>query len=76
MGIHWVFLVNFFSDIYVCVVSSDHHVAAKDYYIAIVSTTVETKDPEAELKPGLDLLGTVLEKYVRFTRLQIMFFYE
>ncbi|KAJ7331259.1 Rab GDP dissociation inhibitor beta [Desmophyllum pertusum] len=43
---------------------SDHHVAAKDYYIAIVSTTVETKDPEGELKPGLDLLGTVLEKFL------------
>mmetsp|Transcript_36744 Transcript_36744/g.95132 ORF Transcript_36744/g.95132 Transcript_36744/m.95132 type:complete len:85 (-) Transcript_36744:1090-1344(-) len=34
-------------------------------YIAIVSTTVETGSPEQELKAGLDLLGPVLEKYVR-----------
>ena len=38
--------------------------AAKPYYIAIASTTVETGNPEAELKPALDLLGPVIEKYV------------
>lgn len=52
------------SDIYVCVVSFAHNVAPKDYYIAIASTTVETNDPEAELKPGLDLLGPTIEKFV------------
>ncbi|XP_071960488.1 rab GDP dissociation inhibitor beta-like [Antedon mediterranea] len=52
------------SDIYVCCVSSAHNVAAKGFYIAIVSTTVETENPEAEIKPGLDLLGTVLEKFL------------
>ena len=51
-----------FPDIYVCVVSFAHNVAPKNYYIAIVSTTVETSNPEAELKPGLDLLGPVIEK--------------
>ena len=58
------FIVNFFLplDIYICVVSYAHNVAAKNYYIAIVSTTVETADPEAELKPALDLLGHVIEK--------------
>lgn len=59
-----VFIHFCFSDIYVCVVSFAHNVAPKDYYIAIVSTTVETSNPEAELKPGLDLLGPILEKYV------------
>ena len=54
----------FLSDIYVCVVSFAHNVAAKDYYIAIVSTTVETAKPEEELKPGLSLLGAIIEKYV------------
>ncbi|RMX59346.1 hypothetical protein pdam_00014019 [Pocillopora damicornis] len=53
------------SDIYICVVSYAHNVAAKNYYIAIVSTTVETADPEAELKPALDLLGHVIEKFVK-----------
>lgn len=52
------------SDIYVCCVSAAHNVAAKNYYIAMVSTTVETGDPESELKPGLDLLGRIEEKFV------------
>lgn len=52
------------SDIYVCIVSYVHNVAAKPYYIAIASTTVETGNPEAELKPALDLLGPVIEKFV------------
>lgn len=51
------------SDIYVCCVSYAHNVASKDHYIAMVSTTVETGDPEAELKVGLDLLGPVLQKF-------------
>ena len=49
-------------DIYVCCVSFAHNVAAKDYYVAMVSTTVETANPEDELKPGLDLLGPIKEK--------------
>lgn len=50
------------TDIYVCCVSYAHNVAAKDHYIAIVSTTVETSNPEEELKPGLSLLGPIVEK--------------
>lgn len=52
------------ADIYVCVVSNTHQVCPKGFYLAIVSTTVETSSPEQELKPGLDLLGPILEKYV------------
>ncbi|XP_065829886.1 rab GDP dissociation inhibitor alpha-like [Oscarella lobularis] len=51
-------------DIYVCMVSFAHNVASKGFYIAMVGTQVETDNPEAELKPGLDLLGSVLEKFV------------
>ena len=32
--------------------------------MAIVSTTVETNNPEAEIKPGLDLLGPIEQKFV------------
>jgi Rab GDP dissociation inhibitor len=39
-------------------------VAAKDKYIAFVSTTVETNTPEMELSPGLTILGEVQEKFV------------
>lgn len=52
------------ADIYVCMVSDAHQVCAKGYFLAIVSTTVETGDPEAELQPGLDLLGNIEEKWV------------
>ncbi|CAG5127950.1 unnamed protein product, partial [Candidula unifasciata] len=56
--------VNRNDDIYVCMVSSAHNVCAKNYYLAMVATTVETNDPEAELQPGLDLLGPIAEKFV------------
>ena len=49
-------------DIYVCMVSSAHNVCPKGKYIAMVSTTVETANPEAELKPGIDMLGPIEEK--------------
>lgn len=51
-------------DIYVAEVSSTHNVCAKDVYIAIVSTVVETGNPEAELEAGLKLLGPIHDKYV------------
>uniref|UniRef100_W5NAS2 Rab GDP dissociation inhibitor n=1 Tax=Lepisosteus oculatus TaxID=7918 RepID=W5NAS2_LEPOC len=44
------------SDVYVCMVSYAHNVAAEGKYIAMVSTTVETSNPEKEVQPGLDLL--------------------
>lgn len=52
------------SDIYVMVVSSNHSVCINGKYIAIVSATVETSNPEAEIKPALDLLGKIEEKFV------------
>jgi Rab GDP dissociation inhibitor len=32
--------------------------------LAIVSTTVETDNPQNEIKPGLDLLGPIEQKFV------------
>ena len=57
-------------DIYVCVVSHAHCVAAKGAYIAIVSTMVETKDPLSELQVGVALLGTFLERFDAITDVQ------
>ena len=51
-----------FADIYVASVSNTHCVSAKSHYLAIVSTIVETDNPEAELQPGLKLLGPIKEK--------------
>jgi Rab GDP dissociation inhibitor len=50
-------------DIYVSIVSYAHLVAGRDKYIAIASTTVETKDPHSELAPALALLGPTLKTY-------------
>ena len=49
-------------DIYIAMVSSTHNVCAKDVYIAIVSTIVETDKPELEIRPGLELLGAIHDK--------------
>jgi len=46
-------------DIYICFTSGVQKVCPNGWYIALVSTTVETEKPEDELKPGLDLLGPV-----------------
>ncbi len=44
--------VNRRSDIYVFACSASHNVVPKDKWLAFVSTTVETSNPEAELAPG------------------------
>lgn len=52
------------NDIYIAMVSSTHNVCAKDIYIAIVSTIVESDKPELEIRPGLELLGPIYDKFV------------
>lgn len=46
------------------VVSDVHAVCKKDYYIAIISATVETNNPEQELQIAFDLIGPVKEKFI------------
>jgi Rab GDP dissociation inhibitor len=52
------------SDIYVSLVSYTHQVASKGWFIGLVSTTVETANPEEECRPGLALLGSIKQKFV------------
>ncbi|XP_025208820.1 rab GDP dissociation inhibitor alpha [Melanaphis sacchari] len=56
--------VNRKSDIYVSLVSNTHQVSAQGWFIAMVSSKVETSNPELEIKPGLDLLGPIKQKFV------------
>lgn len=51
-------------DIYIAAISSTHNVCAKDYYVAIVSTIVETSTPELELDPAYQLIGPIHDKFV------------
>jgi Rab GDP dissociation inhibitor len=53
-------------------VSSTTQVATKGWFIAMISTNVETANPEAEIQPGLNLLGPIKQKFlqvrIRFLR--------
>jgi Rab GDP dissociation inhibitor len=51
-------------DIYICFTSYQQRVCPQGWWIALVSTTVETANPAAELEPGLKLLGPVAHKAV------------
>lgn len=49
------------NDIYIAVLSDEHCVVPKGYYLAIVSTIVETDSPHVELEPAFKLLGTRID---------------
>jgi Rab GDP dissociation inhibitor len=58
-------MVNHFNiDIFIAVLNWTHCVCKKGYYLAIVSTMVETNNPEEELKPAFDVIGEPLEKFI------------
>ena len=42
-------------------VSYSHLICAKGIYVAIISTTVETENPEAEIEPAVSSLETSLK---------------
>lgn len=50
-------------DIYITCLSSDHKVCPPGYFIAMVSTIVESDQPFDEIIPGIKLLGPVVEKF-------------
>jgi Rab GDP dissociation inhibitor len=58
------------SDIYITLISSQHQVCKDGYFIAIVSATIETENPEQEIEPALKLLGPVLEKFVSISNVE------
>jgi len=59
--------VNRKSDIYVTMVSYTHQVASKNWFVAMVSTNVETDNPEHEIQPGVALLGPVKQKFLQIS---------
>lgn len=54
---------------YISMVSYSHLICKKGMYVAIVSTTVETENPEQEIQPAIELLGPVLEMFVNVSDL-------
>jgi Rab GDP dissociation inhibitor len=51
-------------DIYIAVVGFEHRVAGKGWYIAMVSTIVETNQPGKEVDAAMQLLGPVVDRFV------------
>uniref|UniRef100_F7BG52 Rab GDP dissociation inhibitor n=1 Tax=Monodelphis domestica TaxID=13616 RepID=F7BG52_MONDO len=59
------------SDIYIFLTSSVHSVAVQGKYIAIVSTAVESKDPEKEIHLALELLEPIEQKFFYISDLHV-----
>ncbi|MBO6244095.1 MAG: hypothetical protein J6O41_06005 [Clostridia bacterium] len=53
--------VNRQNDIFIAMLNSTHSVCKKGYYLAIISTKVETNNPKEELKPAMDIIGEARE---------------
>ncbi|KAH3667383.1 hypothetical protein OGAPHI_003032 [Ogataea philodendri] len=45
------------NDIYIATISSAHNISAKGYYLAIISTIIETDKPHLELEPAFKIIG-------------------
>ena len=57
------------NDMYILQLSGTNKVCPDGKFIAIVGTIAETANPEAELAPGMKLLGDVLESFVSISDL-------
>lgn len=51
-------------DVYITCVSSAHNVCPSGFYVAMVSTIMESDDPDKDLAFALQLLGTIRQKFV------------
>lgn len=52
-------------------VSTVHNVCKKGFYIAIISTNVETNNPEQELAAAFELIGAVKEKFITISDMYV-----
>ena len=61
--------INRKNDIFIAGLNYTHGVCKKGFYLAIISTMVETDKPVDELKPAFDLIGNVLESFITVSQL-------
>jgi len=59
------------SDIFILMMSSVHQVCKQGYYVAIISANVETNEPEKELAPAFEVIGSVKEKFITISDLYV-----
>lgn len=52
------------NDIYITMASNQHSICKKGYYVAVISTRVETEHPNDEIKCALNLLGDIKEMFI------------
>lgn len=57
------------SDIYISMVSAAHNVCRSGLYLAIISATVETNDPQSEIKKALEMLGNTLDVFISISEI-------
>lgn len=50
-------------------VSNTHLICAQGFYVAIISATVETNEPEKEIQPAIDTLGDIMDMFVSISDL-------
>ena len=55
--------INRKNDIFIAVLNYTHCVCKKGFFLAIVSTMVETNNPAQEIQPAMDIIGTTLEVF-------------
>lgn len=58
-------------DIYITLISHSHGVSCKGKYISLISTTVETDNPEKEIEPALKLIGAIDEKFIQVSEIYV-----
>jgi Rab GDP dissociation inhibitor len=61
--------LNRHNDIFIISFGSEMEVCPKGFYLAFISTKIETSNPREEIKPALDLLGNIVESFERITDL-------
>ncbi|XP_056613977.1 rab GDP dissociation inhibitor alpha [Triplophysa dalaica] len=59
------------SDIYICMMSYSHNVASEGKYIAVVSTLMESSNPEKEVQPALSLLEPIIQKFMSISNVMV-----
>lgn len=62
-----VIIINI--DIFIAVLNWTHCVCKKGFYLAIISTMVETDNPQEELKPAFDVIGQPLDTFITISEL-------
>jgi len=50
-------------------VSDIHQVCKKGFWVAVISTDVETNDPHSEIKPAFEVIGEPCEMFVTISEM-------